>query len=156
MSRYDGQRYGYSNKDAKSLDDSYIWSRSEGFGNEAKLRIMIGTYVLSSGYYDAYYQQAQKLRTKLIEEFNEAFKTCDFLVGPTAPSVAFDIGGKIGDPLQMYLADTMTVGASLVGIPAISIPAGESEGMPVGLQIMAPQKNDRQLLSISKFTEGIL
>jgi aspartyl-tRNA(Asn)/glutamyl-tRNA(Gln) amidotransferase subunit A len=156
LSRYDGQRYGFSKTEAKNLEESYNWSRSEGFGKEAKRRIMIGTYVLSSGYYDAYYKQAQKLRTKLIVEFNEAFTKCDFLIGPTSPTVAFDIGGKISDPLQMYLSDVMTVGPSLVGIPAISISAGESEGLPVGLQVMAAQKHDRQLLSISKFIEGIL
>lgn len=156
LSRYDGQRYGFSKSQAKTLDESYNWSRSEGFGKEAKRRIMLGTYVLSSGYYDAYYKQAQKLRTKLIREFNEAFEKCDFLIGPTSPTVAFKIGEKSGDPLQMYLADIMTVGASLVGIPAISVPAGETNGLPVGLQIMAPQKHDRQLLSVSKLIEGIL
>jgi aspartyl-tRNA(Asn)/glutamyl-tRNA(Gln) amidotransferase subunit A len=156
LSRYDGQRYGFSEADARSLDDSYNMSRTKGFGKEAKRRIMIGTYVLSSGYYDAYYKQAQKLRTKLIEEFNEAFSKCDFLIGPVSPTVAFEIGGKINDPLQMYLSDIMTVGASLVGIPAISIPASESEGLPVGLQIMAPQKHDRQLLSAANFIEGVL
>ncbi len=156
LSRYDGQRYGFSKKDAKNLEESYIWSRSEGFGKEAKRRIMLGTYVLSSGYYDAYYKQAQKLRTKLIQEFDDAFSKCDFLIGPTSPTVAFEIGGKISDPLQMYMSDVMTVGASLVGIPAISIPAGESDNLPVGLQIMAQQKHDRDLLSISKFIEGLL
>ncbi len=156
LSRYDGQRYGFSEKDAKSLDESYFMSRSEGFGKEAKRRIMLGTYVLSSGYYDAYYKQAQKLRTKLIEEFNEAFTKCDFLVGPTSPTVAFEIGKKVGDPLAMYMSDIMTVGASMVGIPAISIPAGESDNLPVGLQIMAPQRHDRELLSVSKMIEGYL
>ena len=156
LSRYDGQRYGFSKNDAKSLEDSYMWSRSEGFGKEAKRRIMIGTYVLSSGYYDAYYKQAQKLRTKLIEEFDEAFSKCDYLIGPTSPSVAFNVGEKNSDPLQLYLLDIMTVGANLVGNPAISIPAGLSDGLPVGLQIMAPQKQDRELLGISKYIEEIL
>lgn len=156
LSRYDGQRYGYSNAKATTLDESYNWSRSEGFGKEAKRRIMIGTYVLSSGYYDAYYKQAQKLRTKLIKEFENAFKDCDFLLGPTSPSVAVKIGENVDDPLQMYLMDIMTVAANLVGIPAISIPSEESNNLPVGLQLMAPQKHDRELLSLAKVAEGII
>jgi aspartyl-tRNA(Asn)/glutamyl-tRNA(Gln) amidotransferase subunit A len=156
LSRYDGQRYGYSSPTAKTLDESYNWSRTEGFGNEAKRRIMIGTYVLSSGYYEAYYKRAQTLRTKLITEFNKAFDKFDFLIGPVAPSTAFKIGENVNDPLKMYLMDIMTVAANLVGNPAISIPAGESQGLPVGLQIMAPQKHDRQLLAISNQTEKLL
>ncbi len=156
LSRYDGQRYGFSKSSAKNLEDSYNWSRSEGFGNEAKRRIMIGTYVLSSGYYDAYYRKAQQLRTKIINEFTTAFRTFDFLVGPVAPSTAFKIGQNSSDPLQMYLQDIMTVAVSLVGIPAISIPAGVVSGLPVGLQIMAPQRHDRQLLSIARAAEGVL
>ena len=155
LGRYDGQRYGYSYTDAKDLDESYGKSRSIGFGKEAKRRIMIGTYVLSSGYYDAYYKKAQTVRTKLINEFNEAFKTVDFLIGPTAPNVAFKIGENIADPLQMYLTDILTVAANLVGNPSISIPAGLSENLPVGLQIMAPQKADRQLLALAKQIEGL-
>lgn len=155
LGRYDGQRYGYSYPDAKNLDESYGKSRSIGFGKEAKRRIMIGTYVLSSGYYDAYYKKAQTVRTKLINEFNEAFKTIDFLIGPTAPNVAFKIGENIADPLQMYLTDILTVAANLVGNPSISIPAGLSENLPVGLQIMAPQKADRQLLALAKQVEGL-
>lgn len=156
LSRYDGQRYGFTYKEAKDLDDSYTKSRGIGFGKEAKRRIMIGTYVLSSGYYDAYYKKAQTVRTKLIQEFRDAFKSVDFLLGPTAPTTAFKIGENVGDPLQMYLADVMTVGASLVGIPAISIPAGVSSGLPVGLQLMAAQRRDRELLSLAKSTEGLL
>ncbi len=156
LNRYDGQRYGYSSKKAKNLDDSYNWSRSEGFGNEAKRRIMIGTYVLSSGYYDAYYKKAQTLRTKLIDEFNQTFKKVDFLIGPVAPTTAFEIGQNIDDPLKMYLTDIMTVAANLVGVPAISIPAGFSNGLPVGLQIMAPQKRDQQLLAMANQTEKLL
>lgn len=156
LSRYDGQRYGYSNDKAKNLEESYIWSRKEGFGDEAKRRIMIGTYVLSSGYYDAYYKKAQTVRTKLIKEFEDTFKKVDFLVGPTAPTTAFAIGANSHDPLLMYLSDIMTVAASLVGIPAISIPAGTSEGLPVGLQLMAQQKQDRTLLELAKQTEELL
>lgn len=156
LSRYDGQRYGYSLPDAKNLDDSYNWSRSEGFGREAKRRIMTGTYVLSSGYYDAYYKKAQQLRTKLINEFNEAFKDHDFLLGPTSPSTAFAIGANTEDPLRMYLTDIMTVGVNLVGVPAISIPAGMVDGLPVGLQLIAPQHNDRVLLALAHKTEELL
>ncbi len=156
LSRYDGQHYGYSDKDAKDLEDSYSLSRSQGFGREAKRRIMIGTYVLSSGYYDAYYRRAQILRTKLIKEFETAFKDVDFLVGPTTPTTAFKIGENVNNPLQMYLSDIMTVAANLVGIPAISLPAGTSGGLPVGLQLMAPQRQDKALLELAKKTEEIL
>jgi aspartyl-tRNA(Asn)/glutamyl-tRNA(Gln) amidotransferase subunit A len=117
---------------------------------------MIGTYVLSSGYYDAYYKKAQTVRTKLINEFAEAFKQVDFLIGPATPTVAFKIGENANDPMQMYLADVMTVGASLAGIPGIVVPAGKSEGLPVGLQLMAYQRNDRALLGMAKVTEGLL
>lgn len=156
LSRYDGQRYGYSHPDAKSLEESYNLSRSEGFGTEAKRRIMIGAYVLSSGFYEAYYHKAQQLRTKLINEFNAAFEQVGALLGPTTPAPAFDIGSRIDDPLQMYLTDMMTASASLVGIPAISIPAGEVDGLPVGIQLMAPQRKDTELLSLAKKTEEII
>lgn len=155
LSRYDGQRYGYSDKTAENLNDSYEQSRSKGFGTEAKRRIMIGTYVLSSGYYDAYYRKAQIVRTKLIKEFEAAFKDVDLLLGPTAPVTAFEIGKNIEDPVAMYLTDIMTVAVNLVGIPAISIPAGESKGLPVGLQLMAAQHKDRQLLSLADKTERL-
>jgi aspartyl-tRNA(Asn)/glutamyl-tRNA(Gln) amidotransferase subunit A len=153
LARYDGQRFGYSFKDSKNLDESYEVSREQGFGNEAKRRIMIGTYVLSSGYYDAYYKKAQTVRTKLTNEFNEIFTKVDFLIGPTAPTTAFKIGENTQDPLAMYLGDIMTVGASMVGVPAISIPCGDVSGLPVGLQIIAPQKQDRELLEIAKWCE---
>jgi aspartyl-tRNA(Asn)/glutamyl-tRNA(Gln) amidotransferase subunit A len=156
LMRYDGQRYGYSYEQAKDLEDSYMSSRGNGFGKEAKRRIMIGTHVLSSGYYDAYYRQAQTVRTKLINEFGEAFKTVDFLIGPVAPTTAFKIGENSKDPLQMYLADVMTVAPDLVGNPAISIPAGKYDGLPIGLHIMAPQKADLELLSVSKKAEEVL
>jgi aspartyl-tRNA(Asn)/glutamyl-tRNA(Gln) amidotransferase subunit A len=156
LSRYDGQRYGFSHPEATDLEASYNWSRSEGFGKEAKRRIMIGTYVLSSGYYDAYYKKAQQLRTKLVNEFKDAFKSVDFLLGPTAPMTAFGIGEHVDDPLQMYLTDIMTVAANLTGVPAISIPAGTAHDMPVGLQLIAPQQKDRELLALAKETEAIL
>ena len=156
LSRYDGQRYGYSNTEAHNLEESYTKSREIGFGKEAKRRIMIGTYVLSSGYYDAYYKKAQTVRTKLINEFTDAFDQVEFLVGPVAPTTAFQIGENSDDPLKMYLADVMTVAVNLVGIPAISIPAGTSDGLPVGLQIMARQRADRDLLSLATASEGII
>ncbi len=156
LSRYDGQRYGHNEPTAKNLVDSYSVARSVGFGKEAKRRIMIGTYVLSSGYYDAYYKKAQTVRTKLINEFKAVFDKVDFLIGPVAPTTAFKIGENASDPLQMYLSDVMTVAANLVGIPAISIPAGQSNGLPVGLQIMAPQRADRALLGMAKLTEELV
>lgn len=155
LSRYDGQRFGYSEKDAATLDDSYELSRSHGFGAEAKRRIMIGTYVLSSGYYDAYYKKAQTVRTKLCQEFAQAFSGVDYLLGPVTPEVAFKIGANSEDPLKMYLIDIMTVAANLVGIPAISIPYGSAQDMPVGLQLLAPQHKDRELLELARWFEGI-
>ncbi len=156
LSRYDGQRYGHVAKDAVSLEASFSDSRSEGFGKEAKRRIMLGTYVLSSGYYDAYYKKAQTVRTKIIQEFAQAFEQADFLLGPTAPQTAFKLGEHTADPLQMYLADIMTVAANLAGIPAISIPAGDTEGLPVGLQLLARQGADSALLGVAKATERLL
>jgi aspartyl-tRNA(Asn)/glutamyl-tRNA(Gln) amidotransferase subunit A len=155
LSRYDGQRWPYSFEDPKDLEESYVKSRGQGFGAEAKRRVMIGTYVLSSGYYDAYYNKAQTVRTKLINEFHEAFAEFDFLIGPVAPTPAFKIGENTNDPLQMYLADVMTVGPSLVGIPAVSVPAGTVGNLPVGLQMMAAQRGDRALLGAAKAAEGL-
>lgn len=156
LSRYDGQRYGFSVPDAADLEASYSQARGRGFGREAKRRIMIGTYVLSSGYYDAYYKKAQTVRTKLIEEFADAYKDVDFLVGPTAPTVAFKIGENSEDPMAMYLQDVMSVGPSLAGLPAIVVPAGLSDGLPVGIQLIAAQRADRQLLSFAKKVEELL
>ncbi len=154
LSRYDGQRYGYSNPRATTLDESYVTARGQGFGKEAKRRIMIGTFVLSSGYYDAYYKKAMTVRTKLINEFEAAFNSVDFLVGPVAPTTAFKIGEKSKDPLQMYLADVMTVAANLAGIPALSIPVGfDSLGLPIGLQLMAAQRQDAALLNLAAAIE---
>lgn len=153
LMRYDGQRYGFSANDASNLEESYVKSRSQGLGDEAKRRIMIGTYVLSSGYYDAFYKKAQTVRTKLINEFNDVFKKVDFLIGPVAPTPAFKIGQNTDDPLKMYLADIMTVGPSLVGVPAISLPCGKDGKLPIGLQIIAAQRNDRQLLNFAKTAE---
>jgi len=155
LSRYDGQRYGYSDKTAKNIDDSFELSRSGGFGLEAKRRIMIGTYVLSSGYYDAYYKKAQTVRTKIINEYEAVFKKVDLLVGPTSPTVAFDIGSASDDPLKMYLTDIMTVAANLAGVPAISVPCGFVGKLPVGLQLVAAQKKDRALLAAARAFEEI-
>jgi aspartyl-tRNA(Asn)/glutamyl-tRNA(Gln) amidotransferase subunit A len=155
LSRYDGQRYGYSYADALSINESYSISRDKGFNKENKRRIMIGTYVLSSGYYDAYYKKAQTVRTKLINEFNKIFQSVDFLAGPVTPSTAFKIG-EHSDFLRIYMTDIMTVAANLVGIPAVSIPAGQSDGLPVGLHIMAAQNKDKDLLEIAKLTEEII
>lgn len=156
LSRYDGQRYGYSAPEAQNLEESFSKSRGKGFGREAKRRIMIGTYVLSSGYYDAYYKKAQTVRTKLIHEFADTFKEVDFLLGPAAPTTAFKIGENINDPMQMYLSDVMTVAANLTGVPAIVVPAGVSNELPVGLQLLAKQRNDRELLSLAKNVQEIL
>ena len=156
LSRYDGQRYAHSTPDAASLDESYSLTRKTGFGAEAKRRIMIGTYVLSSGYYDAYYRKAQTVRTKIIDEFAAAFEKYDFLIGPTTPTTAFKIGENVQDPLKMYLNDIMTVSANMAGVPAISIPCGLSEGLPVGLQLFAAQKHDRELLAVAAKTEELL
>lgn len=150
LSRYDGQRYPFYDPEATDLEESYIKSRSNGFGDEAKRRIMIGTYVLSSGYYDAYYQKAQQVRTKIIREFDAAFSDVDFLVGSVSPTLPFKIGERIQDPLQMYLADLFLTGSNLAGNASISVPIGMSEGLPVGLQIIAPASKDRDLLGISK------
>ncbi len=157
LSRYDGQRFGYSDTEANDLYHSYVGSRGKGFGKEAKRRIMIGSYVLSSGYYDAYYKKAQTVRTKIINEFAAAFKNYDFLMGPVTPTTAFKIGENSQNPLDMYLADVMTVAANLAGIPAVSIPAGfDSRKLPIGLQLMADQKQDRELLSLSQTVEGLI
>ena len=156
LSRYDGQRYGYRKPGTKDLTTSYTGSREMGFGKEAKRRIIIGTYVLSSGYYDAYYKRAQAVRTKLIEETNNAFGQVDLLLGPTAASTAFKIGENAHDPLKMYLTDIMTVAANLTGVPAISVPCGDVDGLPVGLQLIAPQRADRMLLAAAHTAEGVL
>lgn len=158
LSRYDGQRFGYTHKQATTLDESYELSREQGFGKEAKRRIMTGTYVLSSGYYDAYYKKAQTVRTRIIDEFNEALKSVDLLIGPTAPTTAFKVGANSADPLKMYLTDILTVAANLAGVPSISIPSYVSKrnNMPVGLQMISGQKKDRELLEFAKAVEGLI
>jgi aspartyl-tRNA(Asn)/glutamyl-tRNA(Gln) amidotransferase subunit A len=156
LARYDGIRYGHRSDKAANLEETYRLSRAEGFGAEAKRRIMIGTYVLSSGYYDAYYKRAQKVRTKLVEEFDAAFKKYDLLIGPTTPTAAFPLGAKAHDPLAMYLNDVCTVAVNLVGIPAISLPMGMEEGLPTGVQLLAPQRAERTLLRASLAVEDVI
>jgi aspartyl-tRNA(Asn)/glutamyl-tRNA(Gln) amidotransferase subunit A len=153
LARYDGVRYGYRAPDADDLLDMYTRTRHDGFGAEVKRRIMLGTYALSSGYYDAYYGRAQRVRTKIAEDFRTAFAGVDFIVTPTAPTVAFRLGEKTGDPLAMYLSDYCTVPMSLAGIPAISIPSGLSEGLPVGFQMAGPAFSENRLLDAAHALE---
>jgi aspartyl-tRNA(Asn)/glutamyl-tRNA(Gln) amidotransferase subunit A len=146
LARFDGIRYGVRSPKAKTLDEVYELSKEEGFGTEVKRRILLGTYVLSAGYQDAYYKKAQKVRTLLIQKYQEAFTKCDLIATPVFPFPAFELGA-IKDPLQMYLADIYTIGINLAGVPAISIPSGFSkDGKPFGFQLIGPQKQDRQVL----------
>lgn len=154
LQRYDGVKFGHSAKEAKSLQELYGFSRDQGFNAENKRRILIGTYVLSSGYIDAYYRKAQTVRTKLINEFNRTFSDYDVLIGPVAPTTAFTIGQNSSDPLKMYLEDLMTVGPSLAGLPALSVPAGADDNkLPIGLHIIGAQRTDAQLLALAKQLE---
>lgn len=146
LGRYDGIRYGYRTKNFESLKDIYKNSRTEGFGDEVKRRIILGTYVLSSGYYDAYYKKAQKVRTLVKKGFEEAFEKYNVLLTPTVPTVAFDIGSKSKNPLEMYMTDILTVSINIAGVPAISIPCGkDSSGMPIGMQLIAKHFNEETL-----------
>jgi aspartyl-tRNA(Asn)/glutamyl-tRNA(Gln) amidotransferase subunit A len=161
LARFDGVRYGLRHAGDEDLIEMYERTRSEGFGAEVKRRIMLGTYALSSGYYDAYYGQAQKVRTRIAGDFDAAFEDVDFVITPTSPSVAFELGEKSGDPLEMYMNDFFTVPMSLAGIPAISIPAGfaAAEGaskLPVGFQIAAPAFAEQKLLEAARALEGAL
>lgn len=150
LGRYDGIRYGYRTKNFESLKDIYKNSRTEGFGDEVKRRIILGTYVLSSGYYDAYYKKAQKVRTLVKKGFEEAFEKYDVLLTPTVPTVAFDIGSKSKNPLEMYMTDILTVSINIAGVPAISIPCGkDSSGMPIGMQLIAKHFNEETLYRAS-------
>ncbi len=154
LARYDGIRYGHRAAGVKTLAELYGKTRGEGFVTENKRRIMIGSYVLSSGFFDAYYLQAQKARTLLINQFNELFKKYDMLIGPVAPTTAFKIGENSSDPIKMYLGDIMTVPTSLAGLPAISVPAGhDSAGLPVGVQLMGPMCSDAKLLALARYME---
>ena len=152
LSRYDAVRYGHRSEEAGGLIDMYENSRTEGFGKEVKRRIMLGTYVLSAGYYDAYYRKAQKVRRIIKQDFENAFGKVDIILTPTAPTTAFKIGEKSSDPLEMYLMDIYTTSANLAGVPGISIPVGkDSKGLPIGMQLMANQFEESKLLQLSKF-----
>ena len=154
LARYDGARYGYRTEDAADLSEMYIKSRSEGFGAEVKRRIMLGTYVLSAGYYDAYYRKAQQVRRLIKEDFDNAFKSVDCLIAPTSPSTSFKAGDKMDDPLQMYLSDIYTTSVNLAGIPGISIPCGEDhQRLPIGMQILGPQFGEPTILRVADFLE---
>ncbi|MBW9300076.1 MULTISPECIES: Asp-tRNA(Asn)/Glu-tRNA(Gln) amidotransferase subunit GatA [Pediococcus] len=137
LQRFDGIRYGYRANDVKNLEDVYVKSRSEGFGDEVKRRIMLGTYALSAGSYDAFFKKAAQVRTLIIDDFNKVFENYDLIIGPTAPTPAYKIGAEVDDPTTMYMNDVLTIPVNLAGLPAMSLPAGFSEGMPVGLQMIA-------------------
>ncbi len=148
LARFDGVKYGHRTENAENLLEMYCKTRAEGFGDEVKRRIMLGTYALSSGYYDAYYKKAQQMRRLVTEDFVNAFKTADVLISPTCPNTAFDLGSKANDPLAMYLTDIATISANLAGIPGMSVPAGfDKDGMPIGLQILAPQLGEVSLFN---------
>jgi len=150
LARYDGVRYGYRTPEYRDLEEMYEKTRAEGFGPEVKRRILIGTYVLSHGYYDAYYLTAQKLRRLIADDFTRAFERCDIIMGPTSPTTAFRLGEKAADPLQMYLSDIYTVAVNLAGLPGLSIPCGfDAKGLPVGLQIIGNYFREAQMLSVA-------
>jgi aspartyl-tRNA(Asn)/glutamyl-tRNA(Gln) amidotransferase subunit A len=154
LARYDGARYGYRSPNAKDLTSMYTKSRSEGFGAEVKRRIMLGTYVLSAGYYDAYYRKAQRVRRLIKQDFDNAFKEVDCLITPVSPTTAFKFGEKMEDPLQMYLSDIYTVSANLAGIPGLSLPCGtDHRGLPIGLQILGKQFDEGTILRVGDFLE---
>ena len=157
LSRYDGVKYGYRSGNGDNLSEMYINTRTEGFGPEVKRRIMLGTYALSSGYYDAYYLKAQKVRTLITNDFTEAFKKCDVILTPTSPTPAFNIGEKSDDPLQMYLSDIFTISANLAGIPGISVPAGFSSanGRPIGIQFLAKHWDESALFTAASAFEKL-
>ena len=150
LSRFDGVRYGYRAPEYGDLADMYEKSRAQGFGAEVKRRIMIGTYVLSHGYYDAYYIKAQRIRRLIAQDFVEAFKQCDVIMGPTSPTTAFKLGEKGDDPVQMYLSDIYTIAVNLAGLPGMSIPCGFGDNnMPVGLQIIGNYFDEARMLNVA-------
>jgi aspartyl-tRNA(Asn)/glutamyl-tRNA(Gln) amidotransferase subunit A len=157
LARYDGARYGYRAQGARDLTEMYVRSRSGGFGPEVKRRIMLGTYVLSAGYYDAYYLKAQKVRRLIQNDFFDALRRVDCLLLPTAPTTAFKIGEKIDDPLAMYLSDIYTVSANLAGVPAISVPCGtDREGLPIGAQVIGRQFDEPTLFRVADTVERLV
>jgi len=149
LSRFDGVRFGYRCANPQDLTDLYTRSRGEGFGKEVKRRILMGTYALSAGYYDAYYIKAQKIRRLISDDFKKALSEVDVIMGPVTPSTAFGIGEKIGNPIEMYLSDIYTIAINLAGLPAMSIPAGFAEGKPVGLQVIGNYFAEDRLLNIA-------
>ena len=154
LARFDGVKYTSRSASVKSLEEVYVKSRSEGFGKEVKRRIMLGNFVLSSGYFDAYYKKAKKLQALLKKEFDQAFESCDAIITPTTPGEAFDIGGKVSNPVSMYLEDLFTVPASLAGIPAISVPYANGDcGLPLGIQLMGAPKSEEKLYQIASIVE---
>jgi aspartyl-tRNA(Asn)/glutamyl-tRNA(Gln) amidotransferase subunit A len=154
LARFDGVRYGMSEQDAQNITDAYSATRRQGFGTEVRRRVMLGTYALSTGYYDAYYLKAQKVRTLIKRDFDEAFEKCDAIVSATSPTVAFPIGARTQDPLSMYLCDILTLGGNLAGLPGVSVPCGMSNGLPVGLQVLAPQWREDVALRVARAYEG--
>ncbi len=155
LARYDGVRYGYRARDYKDLEEMYSKTRDEGFGAEVKRRIMLGTYSLSSGYYDAYYLKAQKVRTLIYQDFMNAFESVDILLTPTTPDIAFKIGEKVSDPLQMYLSDIFTVSVNMAGVPGISLPCGFKDGLPVGMQLIGKPFDEGTILQVAHYYERL-
>jgi aspartyl-tRNA(Asn)/glutamyl-tRNA(Gln) amidotransferase subunit A len=153
LARYDGVRFGYRSPNGRDRLEMYERTRDEGFGEEPKRRIMIGTYALSAGYYDAYYGQAQKVRTVLAREHAAAFERFDVLISPTSPSVAFKLGARAENPLAMYLSDLLTIPSCMAGLPGLNVPCGLSEGLPVGLQLIGPQFSENTLFRIGHALE---
>ena len=149
LSRYDGVRYGYRCEAPRDLHDLYTRSRQEGFGDEVKRRILVGTFALSAGYYDAYYRKAQQVRRLIHQDFLDAFANVDIIAGPTTPGPAFGLGAKTSDPLAMYLEDVYTLAVNLAGLPAMSVPAGQAAGLPVGLQLIGPHFDEARLLNVA-------
>ena len=155
LARFDGVKYGMSDQDAANVTDAYMQTRRLGFGTEVRRRVMLGTYALSSGYYDAYYLKAQKIRTLIKRDFDSAFEKCDAIVSATSPTVAFPLGARTQDPLSMYLCDVLTLGGNLAGLPGISVPCGLSEDLPVGLQVLAPQWREDVVLRVARAYEVV-
>jgi len=153
LQRYDGIRYGYRAKDTKNLLDVYVKSRSEGFGEEVKRRIMLGSFALSAGSYDKFFRQASKVRTLICRDFDKIFEDNDVIVGPTTTEPAFEIGSEVKDPIKMYNNDILTISANMSGVPAASVPAGLVDGMPVGLQIMAKRFDEESVFRVADFIE---
>ena len=153
LARFDGVKYGLSEVDAPNITEQYLQTRRKGFGTEVSRRVMLGTYALSSGYYDAYYLKAQKVRTLIRRDFDEAFKRCDAIVSATSPTVAFPVGAKTQDPLSMYLCDVLTLGGNLAGLPGISVPCGTADGLPVGLQVLGPQWGENVVFRVARTYE---